>query len=269
MNSATVQSAMSLPRPITIRWSAVFSISDIRWLDTNTVRPSAASALHQVADPQDALGSSPFTGSSNIRIAGSPSSAAAMPSRWPMPSEKPLRPLPGHAAEADELEHLADPASGQVVGLRQAQQVVVGAAAAVHRLARPAARRPRASGRRAAANGLPLIVTVPAVGRSRPRISRMVVVLPAPFGPRKPVIFPGSTVNDRSSTAVVVAVPLGEASCLDHAGELPLSVNSHWPQQWLSGLAVPRPPVGLQLASLEADHARARTSTNQTPAQAR
>ena len=31
----------------------------------------------------------------------------------------------------------------------------------------------------------------------------MVVVLPAPFGPRKPVIFPGSTPNDRLSTASV------------------------------------------------------------------
>ena len=30
MNSAMLQSAMSLPRPITIRWSAVLSISDIR-----------------------------------------------------------------------------------------------------------------------------------------------------------------------------------------------------------------------------------------------
>jgi hypothetical protein len=29
----------------------------------------------------------------------------------------------------------------------------------------------------------------------------MVVVLPAPFGPRKPVTRPGRTVNDRSSTA--------------------------------------------------------------------
>jgi hypothetical protein len=29
----------------------------------------------------------------------------------------------------------------------------------------------------------------------------MVVDLPAPFGPRKPVTMPGLTVNDRSSTA--------------------------------------------------------------------
>ena len=95
MNSATVQSAMSLPRPITSRWSAVFSISDIRWLDTNTVRPSAASAFIRLRIHRMPSGSSPLTGSSNIRIAGSPSSAAAMPSRWPMPSEKPLDRLPG------------------------------------------------------------------------------------------------------------------------------------------------------------------------------
>ena len=31
----------------------------------------------------------------------------------------------------------------------------------------------------------------------------MVVVLPAPFGPRKPVTVPGSTLNDRSLTAIL------------------------------------------------------------------
>ena len=33
-------------------------------------------------------------------------------------------------------------------------------------------------------------------------MSRIVVDLPAPFGPRNPVTIPGWTVNDRSSTAV-------------------------------------------------------------------
>jgi hypothetical protein len=32
---------------------------------------------------------------------------------------------------------------------------------------------------------------------------RRVVVLPAPLGPRKPVINPGSSANERSSTAVI------------------------------------------------------------------
>src|SRR5258705_13503711 len=45
------------------------------------------------------------------------------------------------------------------------------------------------------------MVAVPAVGWSSPRITRMVVVLPAPFGPRKPVTMPGSTEQVRSSTA--------------------------------------------------------------------
>ena len=31
----------------------------------------------------------------------------------------------------------------------------------------------------------------------------MVVVLPAPFGPRKPVTFPGATSNDRLLTAIL------------------------------------------------------------------
>src|ERR1700751_1478824 len=47
------------------------------------------------------------------------------------------------------------------------------------------------------------MVTVPDVGRSRPRMSRIVVVLPAPFGPRNPVILPGATLNDKLSTATV------------------------------------------------------------------
>src|SRR5262249_23509388 len=44
-------------------------------------------------------------------------------------------------------------------------------------------------------------VTEPLVGSSRPRIIRIVVDLPAPFGPRKPVTVPGRTVNVRSETA--------------------------------------------------------------------
>src|SRR5207245_10816321 len=47
-----------------------------------------------------------------------------------------------------------------------------------------------------------LMVTFPLVGLSRPAIMRMVVVLPAPLGPRKPWISPGSTERLTPSTAV-------------------------------------------------------------------
>src|SRR5689334_12623473 len=47
----------------------------------------------------------------------------------------------------------------------------------------------------------PRIVAVPPVGFTSPSSILSVVVLPAPFGPRKPTILPSSTVNERSSTA--------------------------------------------------------------------
>ena len=61
----------------------------------------------------------------------------------------------------------------------------------------------RAAARRAAAYGRPLTSARPAVGRSSPTIIRIVVDLPAPFGPRKPVTMPGRTVNVSASTAVL------------------------------------------------------------------
>ena len=45
------------------------------------------------------------------------------------------------------------------------------------------------------------MVAVPDVGRTSPSSIRSVVVLPAPFGPRKPVTRPGATWKERSSTA--------------------------------------------------------------------
>jgi hypothetical protein len=49
---------------------------------------------------------------------------------------------------------------------------------------------------------LPATVAVPPVAGIRPVIIRIVVVLPAPFGPRKPVTVPGSSSNDTWSTTV-------------------------------------------------------------------
>src|SRR5436309_2181913 len=52
------------------------------------------------------------------------------------------------------------------------------------------------------ARSCPLISTRPAVGLSSPAMIRIVVVLPAPFGPRKPWISPGATSRLTPSTAV-------------------------------------------------------------------
>src|SRR5438067_5005117 len=65
------------------------------------------------------------------------------------------------------------------------------------------------SGAACARGGRPLTVTEPLVGSSRPRIIRIVVDFPAPFGPRKPVTVPGRTVNVRSGT--VTGFQIGRA----------------------------------------------------------
>ena len=106
-----------------------------------------------------------------------------------MPSEKPptfLRATSAQAGHVDDLVHalLRDAVRG---GHRQ--QVVVGAAAGVDGLG-VEQRADLAQRRWCRANGAPLTVTVPDVGRSSPMIMRMVVDLPAPFGPRKPVTRP-------------------------------------------------------------------------------
>ncbi len=93
MKSLTLMSASSCPRPITISWSAVSAISLMRWLETKTVRPSEASCFIRLRTHRMPSGSRPLTGSSKSSTCGSPSSAAAMPRRWPMPSEKPLERL--------------------------------------------------------------------------------------------------------------------------------------------------------------------------------
>src|SRR5450755_971089 len=48
------------------------------------------------------------------------------------------------------------------------------------------------------------MVELPAVGSTRPSNIRKVVVLPAPFGPRNPVMLPSATSKLRSSTASTV-----------------------------------------------------------------
>src|SRR4051812_27408895 len=47
------------------------------------------------------------------------------------------------------------------------------------------------------------MVAMPSVALTRPSRIRSVVVFPAPFGPRKAVMCPRSTVKERSSTATV------------------------------------------------------------------
>src|SRR4051812_43371264 len=91
----------------------------------------------------------------------------------------------------------------------------------------------------------------------------MVVVLPAPLGPRKPVTDPGSTVNERSETArtgpnallssrtstrtrpavAVLPIEMG-LSCRSAAGGRPSKRTGAVRRRVLRGPARPRPALG-------------------------
>ena len=157
-----------------------------------TVRPSAARALEQVPDPVDALGVEPVHRLVQHQRRGSPSSAAAIPSRWPMPSENlPARFL-RHVVQADQVDQLVDAPASRCRASARAPADGCRPTAGVHR-ARLEQRADLVQ--RGGVVAVALAVDGHAPGRraSRPRISRIVVDFPEPFGPRKPVTIPGRT----------------------------------------------------------------------------
>ena len=192
---------ISRPWSITITSSAISAISDRRWLDTSTALPRPANHCRNSRSHRMPCGSRPFAGSSRISTCGSPSSAPANPRRCRMPSEYP-----------PALRSAASVRSTAPTPRRRSRRTTPEAAASTRRWFRPvrsgwklwtSSTAPTAvAGRSMLAYGRPRTVAEPAVGRTRPSTIRIVVLLPAPFGPRKPVTRPGRTSKLRSSTAV-------------------------------------------------------------------
>ena len=77
----------SRPRWMTTTSSTVCSTSESTWLETSTVRPSAAAPRRKSRSQRMPCGSRPLAGSSRTRTSGSPSSVAARPRRWRIPVE--------------------------------------------------------------------------------------------------------------------------------------------------------------------------------------
>ena len=150
---STVESAIKRPRPTTISQSAIMLISLIRWDETKTVRPSAASERSRLRIQRMPSGSSPLDGSSRISVFGSPSRAAAIPRRCPMPRENEPDPLVGHVLQPDEGDHLVDAAARNAVRLGERDEVRVRGPARVDR-ARLQDRADLPQGRRVIAIGL-------------------------------------------------------------------------------------------------------------------
>ena len=143
----------------------------------------------------------PLNGSSNISTGGSPSSAAAMPSRCRMPREYPPGLPPRGGLQAGLLDHRIDPPGVEALGVGQPQQVVARAAA---RLQRARVQQRPDVGQRVLQRAVRLAADqrrCPRRARPGRGSTRIVVDLPAPFGPTKPVTWPGWTVNVIPSSA--------------------------------------------------------------------
>ena len=164
----------------------------------STVRPFSASA--RIADQNDRRPSTsmPVVGSSSSRSAGSDSSAIANRSRCCSPPEH----LPTLRSASPVMPACARTSStGWVSAKRLAVYATV--SRTVRSLSRPpvcmtAETSPRAM---ACRGRKPSTSTVPAVGLERPSIMSMVVVLPAPLGPRKATISPCSISRSMPRTA--------------------------------------------------------------------
>jgi hypothetical protein len=98
----------------------------MRWLDTSTARQRPQEAAH----PDDALGIHAIERFVEHQHGGSPRSAAAMPSRWRMPSEYPP---PRRRDEANLLDHVVGSLCAETLRVRQPQQVVAGRPARLQR----------------------------------------------------------------------------------------------------------------------------------------
>ena len=86
-NSLSEQFAFTLPFAMTTTWSIVCAISASRCEAMRTAFPSLAASWTNERNHEIPSGSSPFVGSSSIRILGSPRSATASCKRWRIPSD--------------------------------------------------------------------------------------------------------------------------------------------------------------------------------------
>ena len=163
--------------------------------------PLVGEATQQRPDPADAVQVEAVDRLVEEQHLGVTQQGSRDPESLPHPQGVPLHPSPGGGAQAHLVDDLVDPRQR---GCRCSGRRCAGGSARSGRDASPprrAAPRPRTAARRSPTYRLPLTVALPADGRSSPMTIRMVVDLPAPFGPRKPVTFPASTSKVRSSTA--------------------------------------------------------------------
>ncbi len=165
-------------------------------------------------------GSRPIVGSSRTSTGGSWISAWARPTRWRKPFERWPSRRPRTSVEPQVLEHPLDrvrrSARGDAFDARDEAQVGRHRHVAVERRVLGQVADPPPHLERLSKTSKPSTVTVPLVAGMKPVMMRMVVVLPAPLGPRKPRISPLARGERDVADRGEVAVALGQVANLDH-----------------------------------------------------
>src|SRR6266542_6212197 len=95
----------------------------------------------------------------------------------------------------------------------------------------------------------------PDVGESTPRIMLIVVVLPAPFGPRSPTTSPGATWNKIPSTAETAPYDLRRSSTSRMGGRPPVAPSNRLALSGLRAILGHRPHALLRVVQAYARHA--------------
>jgi hypothetical protein len=196
------------PASMTATRSHIFSASSRRWLDTMTVRPWSASETSSRRISAIPAGSRPLAGSSSTTTSGSRSRAAAIPSRWRIPSEYVATGSSARSASPAAPSARATPSapirSSRANNARFRRPVRDGARPGVS-IRAPIRLITRC---KSVLLSAPSTLQTPDVGLMSPSRQRSAVVLPAPLRPSSPNTPPDGTTRSSLSRATRPPPPL-------------------------------------------------------------
>ncbi len=215
-----VVSARIRPRPMTIRWWATSSSSLIRWLEIEHRATARGERAQEAAHPDDALrvhAVERLVHQQHRRVA---EHRRSDPQALPHAEGVATGLSPRGRPEPDEVDDLVDPARPANRASAPATAGGCGRCGWAAPHPRRAAHRPRTAAPEAPRSGACRPGRCRPSTASRPRITRIVVDFPAPFGPTNPVISPPRHGERHVVQRDGRAVPLAQARYLD-GGALP------------------------------------------------
>ena len=191
-SACTVEISISRPSRMIPTPSQLRSTSGRLCDERKTVRPAALTSDTRARNSRCISGSRPLDGSSRTISGASPMNACTTPTFWRLPRDSLRIWTDGSSSRRSATARQAPFGSPRSRPRSRAAQR--GQFAEVRRVAADV-RKALVDAAASAHTSSPKIVACPAVGRSSPRSVRIVVVLPAPLGPRNPKTSPSSTAN--------------------------------------------------------------------------